>query len=214
MHRTDRSGSSERSAFTLIELLVVVAIIAILSAIAMPNFLGASVRAKVARAKADMRTIATALESYAVDQNVYPPGVDWGLPVYLQALRPLTTPIAYISKVPLDLFNASTGGRSARGRGGGDTGESHQKFAYGAGPVGKEARWILASVGPDLTFGGPRAILDRYLSYTAYQGYQSGMFYKLRIGPTNFIFDYKLYDPTNGSISRGEIVRASDFQVD
>ena len=58
-----------RQAFTLIELLIVVAIIAILAAIAVPNFLEAQVRAKVSRTKADMRSIATAIESYRVDHN-------------------------------------------------------------------------------------------------------------------------------------------------
>src|SRR5690349_11907880 len=60
-------------AFTLIELLIVVAIIAILAAIAVPNFLEAQTRSKVSRAKADMRTMVTGLESYAVDNNKYPP---------------------------------------------------------------------------------------------------------------------------------------------
>ncbi|MDK2972476.1 MAG: hypothetical protein PWP23_2231 [Candidatus Sumerlaeota bacterium] len=55
--------------FTLIELLIVVAIIAILAAIAVPNFLEAQVRAKVARAHSDMRTVATAVEARAVDQR-------------------------------------------------------------------------------------------------------------------------------------------------
>ncbi|MCX7017480.1 MAG: prepilin-type N-terminal cleavage/methylation domain-containing protein [bacterium] len=58
--------------FTLIELLIVVAIIAILAAIAVPNFLEAQTRAKVSRAKSDMRTISTALESYKIDTNKYP----------------------------------------------------------------------------------------------------------------------------------------------
>ncbi len=59
-------------AFTLIELLIVVAIIAILAAIAVPNFLEAQTRAKVARVKADMRTIATAVETYHIDYDAYP----------------------------------------------------------------------------------------------------------------------------------------------
>ena len=49
--------------FTLIELLIVVAIIAILAAIAVPNFLEAQTRAKIGRAMNDMRSLATALES-------------------------------------------------------------------------------------------------------------------------------------------------------
>ena len=58
-----------KKGFTLIELLIVVAIIAILAAIAVPNFLEAQTRAKVSRVKSDLRTYATAIESYAVDNN-------------------------------------------------------------------------------------------------------------------------------------------------
>jgi prepilin-type N-terminal cleavage/methylation domain-containing protein len=61
-----------KKGFTLIELLIVVAIIAILAAIAVPNFLEAQVRSKVSRAKADMRSYSTGIESYYVDNNIYP----------------------------------------------------------------------------------------------------------------------------------------------
>jgi general secretion pathway protein G len=58
--------------FTLIELLVVVAIIGILAAIAIPNMLNSIDRGKQKRTMADMRTIATVLEEYAIDNNHYP----------------------------------------------------------------------------------------------------------------------------------------------
>ncbi len=98
--------------FTLIELLVVVAILAILAAIAIPNLLAAQTRAKISRAKADLRTIATAMESYAVDYNAYPPDYDSGIyPGYPFAVgeyntyRNLTTPVSYITQAPVDPFS-------------------------------------------------------------------------------------------------------------
>ncbi len=84
-----------KKGFTLIELLIVVAIIGILAAIAVPNFLNAQLRAKVARCKSDLRSIGMALEQYNLDQNYYPPSVQ---------LERVTTPIAYIASIPPDVF--------------------------------------------------------------------------------------------------------------
>ncbi|MCA9429726.1 MAG: prepilin-type N-terminal cleavage/methylation domain-containing protein, partial [Candidatus Omnitrophica bacterium] len=68
------SGESERSprGFTLIELLIVIAIILILIAIALPNFLEAQQRARVVKCKGEIRSLGIAMESYFLDFKIYP----------------------------------------------------------------------------------------------------------------------------------------------
>ena len=79
--------------FTLIELLIVVAIIGIIAAIAIPNLLNAVQRGKQKRTMGDIRTVATAVESYAVDNNQYPSVTSiTALQPYLEA--------TYIRKLP------------------------------------------------------------------------------------------------------------------
>jgi len=100
--------------FTLIELLIVIAIILILIAIALPNFLEAQIRAKVTKSDAEMRSLAQAIEEYRTDWPRYPPqstyertqfspiGPAFGNNCF--SLMQLTTPVSYIKRVPLDIF--------------------------------------------------------------------------------------------------------------
>jgi len=97
--RTDSRG------FTLIELLIVVAIIGILAAIAIPNFLEAQTRSKVASVKANFTTLATGLECYYVDNDKYVLAADdlgWRHPA--ERLSCLTTPVPYLQAFPYDVF--------------------------------------------------------------------------------------------------------------
>jgi type II secretion system protein G len=192
-------------AFTLIELLIVVAIIAILAAIAVPNFLEAQVRSKVSRAKSDMRSLATALEAYRVDNRRYPAGFSaTGDPTFrtinprIRRLVPLTTPISYISSIPIDVFSREESSNPAIPNSAvrvflyadRDTYEQFVPSPYG--PVGSSAniyrilwgvqftsaQWVLRSRGPVGEEGG--------------------------LG--NSIDIRSAYDPTNGTVSLGNIL--------
>ena len=73
--------------FTLIELLVVVAILGILSSIAIALLSNALDKGKQKRTMMDLHSIAEATETYGVDHATYPTGVpDW------ITMRPLISP--------------------------------------------------------------------------------------------------------------------------
>lgn len=104
----------KKSGFTLIELLIVIAIILILIAIALPNFLEAQIRAKVTNAMAEMRSIEPAIASYLQDWKRYPrdgfelPAFPGTYPeenprIWVQ----LTTPIKYFGRIPYDEFHVA-----------------------------------------------------------------------------------------------------------
>ena len=99
-------GFRMKRGFTLIELLIVVAIIGILATIAVPNFVNTWNRAKVSRAKADLKALATALDMYCIDHGNYPyvqdKGIEWQMPTGFPANHDkgpagLTSPTPYLS---------------------------------------------------------------------------------------------------------------------
>ena len=223
-HRTNIAVTS-REGFTLIELLIVVAIIAILAAIAVPNFLEAQTRAKVGRVRADMRSIATALESYRVDNNFYPPtpfvqGGDVGMLRVLPNF--LSTPISYLSTAGLEdpfimpnladfqglarsgdvVTYAELAGHPLDPGGDPRAGRRYyyqnnrdpRRISFAPDTLGAQnarrvqGEWILASLGPM-----QRRFLVRHPTLLGVGGSTARVMLP--------------YDPTNGTVSDGNIIR-------
>ncbi len=178
-------------AFTLVELIICILILGILAVLIIPG-LGrgrySHERSKVSRVKTDMRSTATAIESYYFDHEQWPamismnrPGADsrWltqsGGHRMHSISEGLTTPVAYITSLHTDMFALQ--GKS---------------FAYHHDENG----WILISPGPDEDYDlkSPEKVYDSSVSQPSPL---------LVSGPWT-------YDPTNGTMSNGDVWRVKD----
>ncbi len=177
--------------FTLIELLIVVAIIGILAAIAVPNFVNAQMRAKVSRVISDQRNIGTALDMYFVDHNAFPDFLTFPEFAYI-GVPELTTPIAYMADYPIDVFQSTKEGYGL------EAGLKHTKMAY----YNLKIIYLTGKAAGGTNFGRPE--------------YEHGLRWGVRsIGPNREYDNYNIfntedvstdrYDASNGLQSFGDI---------
>ena len=210
--------SKNTKGFTLIELLIVVAIIAILAAIAVPNFLEAQVRSKVSRVKADVRSIVTGLKAYIVDYNAYP-GLDDQTPLGRMAytgeiMYAITTPVSYMTSVPNDPFATGTFRYNQGVQGQGEPLSaaanpwmrtyhylSIKNTLYGGAGSGSPFFYI-GSLGPDRKYGvgGAEGSGPWENSWWLVEQSAAGTPWTSN-GPLMGV----IYDPTNGTSSAGDI---------
>ncbi len=194
-----------KKGFTLIELLIVIAIILILIAIALPNFLEAQIRARVTKARGEMRTLGIAMEAYRLDWNKYP---SYNYPNYTSntvsrsqaGFTWLTSPNAYITSIPEDPFpgevdldgNELTGPPYTYTMDGAEVPYVAPIFSHPhSSPFNTEglATYVIFSLGPDRP--GVETVVDHFASPICSGG-----------GCSNPISSYS---PTNGTKSKGDL---------
>ncbi len=171
----------------MIELLIVVAIIGILAAIAVPNFYGAQIRAKIARVKEELHSQRHALESYHMDYNMYPHS---GNVPHNPRLHELTTPISFLSLCPYDPFAP------------GDLEDFSECLCNRTKSPDLYYRYTAATDEEGL-------LLDQWIFFNSIKFNVSFSNYKWNIrshGPNKERNDAFPYDVTNGIVSYGDIV--------
>jgi len=187
-----------KESFTLVELLIVIAIIVIITAIAVPNLISANIKAKVKGIKSEMGSIAIALEDYRIDKGDYPiepgswqSGYDPDVIAQLNkafdrhsraiGLGKLVFPEGasdpvYLYRIPGDPFN--DGGEEEWN---GTSGAHNNHYSYF---TSEGKYWALVSYGP-----------DKDLDVTTYS--------EAKAAADN---GTDLYNPDNGITSSGDIV--------
>ncbi len=127
-----KNGARDLKGFTLIELLIVVAVISILISIALPRFKGMQDEGNIAKAKGELRTLQTAVESYYIHNSTT-------YPATLAALNTATPSV--VTATPTDPFSSTS---AAYGY---VLGGTNSKFyvIYSVGPGGNGSATITAN---------------------------------------------------------------------
>jgi hypothetical protein len=184
--------------FSRTDILAIFLITATVATAASVDFIDSLTRTRVARSQADLRELAVAIDAYVVDHRVPPNDIGNGWPWYLPDA--ITTPVAYLDEIPSDAFRLA----------------AHWETPYFYSRRHRYVNYIAGrDVWPDwgLQFGG---WIDGIRSTLTPLEWNETMQWlgdwKLSgVGPDAvsnlpFLDGYALYDPTNGTVSIGDIV--------
>ncbi len=200
-------------AFTLLELLIVVAVLGILTAVAIPSFQNALIRSKLSRAQADMETLYKAIYLKVMD--------DYGvhshpLPYYSYGhacigYKFLTTPIAYLSNIDqaYDIFGVDTLNK-----------DPDKMNTFFSGSIDEleimqicytiHRRWFIPYTGNGQDMGKPMENDSTGVKYRICMGpdeiLQNGLVGLYGRSPYYFFLRDAVYEPSNGIRSTGDLM--------
>jgi len=200
--------------YALVELLIVIAIVIIITAIAVPNLISANIKAKVKGIKSEMGSIAIALEDYRIDDEAgnYPiqPGPGYDPDVIAKSDKAFdhhseaiglgkllfpegTSDPVYLYRIPGDPFNDS-----GEEEWNGTSGAHNNHYCYFTANASRQSSsseakyWALVSYGPDKD--------PNINSYTeAWKAVDPN-------APNHNTYKNLVYNPDNGITSSGDIV--------
>ena len=220
--------------FTLIELLIVVAIIGILAAIAVPNFLNAQTRAKVARDYSDMKALGSGIQQLMMDKGVMlldfwddSNGSTWTTDRWVifnnagkmdessrrmvHVFYPLTTPVSYLSSIPKDPFASKFNPAVSSGH--------NERFGIMGNDTYLYVDWDLqetgAGPGGGAGYGGFNSAVDATATAKWYMDMRKGDYVLFGYGPAASkmysatdmgVRCWIPYDASNGTNSIGDIM--------
>jgi len=195
------------------ELIIVVSLLALVGLIAVVNYMEMQTRSKVARARSEMRSVAMGLEAFRADHTRYPLATTIrassrmdSSSEYFRVSSEVTTPIAYLDSLPPDVFQRS---------------QTYKYIAPGQGYINDEPatlgmwapRFFPLDTGAedDVVYFSPKDAPVQWALWSVGPA-----------GPMSTANDLRLhmpvpsrcwYDPSNGTVSKGLVIRLSTGQT-
>ncbi|OQB19918.1 MAG: Bacterial type II secretion system protein G [candidate division BRC1 bacterium ADurb.Bin183] len=171
---------------TLFEMTIVLTVTLILSVLFIYSTSHLVVKTKIERVKEEHRVLSRALQNYRMDYNDYPSQIYF-----------LNAPTAYLSRIPSDPFRPHV---------------SDPTYKYYFKPT-EDCDYVIISAGPDNDLD-LEAMVEKYMmnasSSPASEGNAAAVRNDIMKAILPIYLATKVYDPTNGIVSDGDIITFSN----